>query len=225
MKFNEKDLVNIAHGVAQYEGRMEHRAPPSFRDTGFRERYFKLIGNLLFYFRFTEWGTVETKEPAGVLVLENYSVQPEYEETDVSFSFSILFLDEPDKKHVFCCRTDSDVQKWVNALQRASYQHWKEKLSSMQNHIEALREARKSPYMFHSERWRTPRPNPFSLSPVPSPQLPPRRVHSSSSLTPTPPLLPAPPVPPRPRPRRLTPTPSQNNLAKSNEVADDLIKF
>lgn len=34
MKFNEKQLALVAHNVAQYEGRLEHKAPPAFRDTG-----------------------------------------------------------------------------------------------------------------------------------------------------------------------------------------------
>lgn len=29
---------------------------------GYRERFFKLVGNLLFYFRFTDVGSVDTKE-------------------------------------------------------------------------------------------------------------------------------------------------------------------
>jgi len=141
MRFNEKDMAAIAQKKEQVEGRLQHRPPPgTFRDVAFRERYFKLVNNLLFYFRLNEVGQIDFKEPVGLLVLENYSVRVE-SDSDLSFAFGILFLDEPDKKHIFTTRSDEDVAMWVDAIRQASCQHWKHKLLCMQSSMAALKEA------------------------------------------------------------------------------------
>ncbi|XP_021957430.1 pleckstrin homology domain-containing family J member 1 [Folsomia candida] len=144
MRFNDKDMAVVSQRKAQIEGRLQYRSPPgTFRDAAFRERYFKLINNLLFYFRFNEFGQIEEKEPVGVIILENYSIRIETE-SDLSFAFGILFLDEPDKRHIFTTRSEEDVNRWVNTLRQASYQHWKNRLAAMQSNIKALKEARDS---------------------------------------------------------------------------------
>ncbi|CAG7831781.1 unnamed protein product [Allacma fusca] len=147
MRFNEKELAVIAQKDGDLVGRLQYtqyKGPPgSYKTNGFRDRFFKLVGNLLFYFRFNEMGTVDYKEPVGVIVLENYSVQPEYD-VDLSFAFGILFLDEPDRRHIFTARTDKDVQLWINTLQTASYQHWSHQLTLKRTQLHALLESRQS---------------------------------------------------------------------------------
>lgn len=56
----------------------------------------------------------------GLIVLENYSVRIETE-SELPFAFGILFLDEPDRRHVFTGRSDEDVNRWVNMLRKARF--------------------------------------------------------------------------------------------------------
>jgi hypothetical protein len=57
-------------------------------------------------------------QPVGVLVLENYSVRIETD-SEFTFAFGILFLDEPDKRHIFTARSDIDVNRWVHTIRQA----------------------------------------------------------------------------------------------------------
>lgn len=57
----------------------------------FKERWFRLINNYLFYFKISEMGKFDTKQPAGVFIMENSSVQMEHGH-HISFSFSISFM-------------------------------------------------------------------------------------------------------------------------------------
>ncbi|KAH8035648.1 hypothetical protein HPB51_007892 [Rhipicephalus microplus] len=86
MRFNEKEMATLAAGAADKEGRLNHRNL-SFREV-FKERWFKLKGNLLFYFRLNEHGGVFEKEPVGLFVIECCKVQHE-PNVDYSFAFSI----------------------------------------------------------------------------------------------------------------------------------------
>ncbi|EEC13127.1 hypothetical protein IscW_ISCW020662 [Ixodes scapularis] len=62
MRFNEKEMAGVATKQADKEGRLNHRNL-SFREV-FKERWFKLKGNLLFYFRLNEYGGVyEAEDP------------------------------------------------------------------------------------------------------------------------------------------------------------------
>ena len=56
--------------------------------TGFKERWFKLRGNLLFYYRVNEFGGVYHKEPVGCLVIELCRIQRE-DQSGLGFAFSI----------------------------------------------------------------------------------------------------------------------------------------
>ncbi|KAH9366041.1 hypothetical protein HPB48_000137 [Haemaphysalis longicornis] len=60
MRFNEKEMAAVAAGVADKEGRLNHRNL-SFTEV-FKERWFKLKGNLLFYFRLNKHGGVNFEE-------------------------------------------------------------------------------------------------------------------------------------------------------------------
>ena len=113
MRFNEKEMSQYSSGPAIKEGRIQHKNPYSgkggFREgmaycqklttidfrliltkqiIGYKERWFKLRGNLLFYYRVNQYGGVQTKEPIGVLIIEMCTVQRE-DESDLPFAFSI----------------------------------------------------------------------------------------------------------------------------------------
>ncbi|XP_069676749.1 sesquipedalian-1-like isoform X2 [Periplaneta americana] len=101
---------------------------------GFKERWFKLKSNLLFYFHINEVGIIDTKQPAGVFVLENSNIQYEVC-TGVPFAFSMTFRDEPDRKHLFSGRSEDYINQWVTAMKQATYGHWRSQLVLLQTKI------------------------------------------------------------------------------------------
>ncbi|XP_063238911.1 pleckstrin homology domain-containing family J member 1-like [Bacillus rossius redtenbacheri] len=136
MRINDKELSQLNLSVTDMEGLLNHRKPPSgnFSQNVFKERLFKLKANLLFYFRVSDIGQIDDRCPAGVLVLENSNIQYEVS-TGAPFAFSITFRDEPERKHVFCGRSEAYVQQWVAAVKQASYEHWRSQLILLQSKI------------------------------------------------------------------------------------------
>lgn len=136
MRFNDRELAEIGVGAVALEGRLNHRRPASgnFSQSGFKERWFKLKSNLLFYFRINELGKIDSKQPAGVFVLENSNIQYEMG-IGIPFAFSITFRDEPDRKHIFSGRSESHVQQWVVAMKQATYEYWRSQLIILQTKI------------------------------------------------------------------------------------------
>uniref|UniRef100_T1JKC9 PH domain-containing protein n=1 Tax=Strigamia maritima TaxID=126957 RepID=T1JKC9_STRMM len=101
MKVNDKELATIAGSPADKEGRLNHKGN-SHRDV-YREKWFKLKGNLLFYYRLNEYGAVTNQEkPDGVFVIEQCKVQME-PKADSPFVFQLViriktFLFRPNRK-------------------------------------------------------------------------------------------------------------------------------
>ncbi|XP_017890050.1 pleckstrin homology domain-containing family J member 1-like isoform X1 [Ceratina calcarata] len=137
MKFNEKELAEASSGPADIEGRLNHkRAHKSvIIILGFKEKWFKLRYNLLFYFNINELGQIDDRQPAGVIILENYSINLDAGTTEGVFAFSIAFRDEYEKRHVLSGRSESQVEKWVNALKQASYEYWRFRLIMLQEKL------------------------------------------------------------------------------------------
>ncbi|KAK2587391.1 hypothetical protein KPH14_003106 [Odynerus spinipes] len=130
MKFNEKELAELSCGTADFEGRLNHKRA---HKSGSKERWFKLKYNLLFYFNINELGQIDSRQPAGVIVLENYSINLDMFEG--AFAFSISFRDEHEKRHILSCRSEDLVEQWVIALKQASYEHWRSQLIVLQERL------------------------------------------------------------------------------------------
>ncbi|XP_075216550.1 pleckstrin homology domain-containing family J member 1-like [Lycorma delicatula] len=138
MRFNDKELAHLSLGEAKLEGRLNYKKSSSGNITqtsgGIKERWFKLISNLLFYFRINEVGQIDLKQPAGVFVLENSSIQAELS-TGVPFAFSMTFSDDPDKKHYFIARTEDVVHNWVSTIKHATYEYLRSQMIILQKKI------------------------------------------------------------------------------------------
>lgn len=92
---------------------------------------------MLFYYRLNESNSVDYDQPQGVIVLEGATV--DYENSrKVPFAFSIIFADdEIDKrKHIFACRSEVDVDKWVDVLKGASYENLRTELKIIEKKLE-----------------------------------------------------------------------------------------
>ncbi|CAG9759528.1 unnamed protein product [Ceutorhynchus assimilis] len=126
MRFNDKEISKMSESKADLEGVLNHMKPQGnewYQQPIFKERLFKLKGNMLFYHRINE------QEPLGLLVLENAHVAYERPHKGI-FAFSLSFkvndkFRDNEAKHIFSCRTDDDVNKWVSALKIASYEYWR----------------------------------------------------------------------------------------------------
>lgn len=125
-------MTGVAAEKPDKEGRLNHRNL-SFREV-FKERWFKLKGNLLFYFRLNEYGGVYETEPVGVFVMECCKIQHE-PSAEHAFAFSIAFSDDAERKHLFTCTTQKHCDEWVSCLQQASYEYQRGRLIYMQQKI------------------------------------------------------------------------------------------
>ncbi|KAK4871800.1 hypothetical protein RN001_015924 [Aquatica leii] len=130
MRFNDRELARLGEGRADLEGILHHMKPQEndwsdwYQQPSFKERTFRLVSNLLFYYRVNE------PEPLGVIVLENAQIAYERPYKGIPFAFSIVFkvtekYKDTERKHIFSCRCQEDVNKWVSSLKTASYEHWR----------------------------------------------------------------------------------------------------
>lgn len=129
MRFNDKEMIQFSNeNTPKLEGVLQHMKPSGkewsdwYQQPTFKERYFKLFSNLLFYYKLND------PEPMAVLVLENARIA--YELKGIPFAFSITFrvnskVRDNDLKHIFSCRCETDVNKWVSSLKAASYEYWR----------------------------------------------------------------------------------------------------
>lgn len=140
MKCNIRELAQLSDQPCVIEGRLNYKkiSNGSYRNPSvFKERWFRLINNYLFYFKISEMGKFDTKNPAGVFVLENSSIQMEHGQS-IPFSFSISFIDEPEKRHVFAARAEDNVVQWVMKLRECSYEYLRNRLHALQSKIFAI---------------------------------------------------------------------------------------
>ncbi|KAG8326986.1 pleckstrin homology domain-containing family J member 1-like [Homalodisca vitripennis] len=139
MRFNDSELATLSSSNADLEGRLNYRKTPSGNfsqsGSGFKERWFKLKYNLLFFFKINELGHID-KKPAGVFVLESAKVQIEL--SGGQFAFSITFRDDPDKKHIFSARSEGDVHLWVHSLKKSTYESLRNQLVTLQGKIKRI---------------------------------------------------------------------------------------
>ena len=136
MRWNEQEVSQLAQQTPEWEGRLNYRPPTKSRgpfsssSSDPRDRWFRLRANCLFYFRLSAMSGRPPlgAEPMGVLILERFHVQKEGFESGNVNSFSIIFSDEPGKKHIFIAETERHARQWEMALKRGSYQKMREHL-------------------------------------------------------------------------------------------------
>lgn len=130
MKYNDKELTKFGENKPDLQGVLHHMKPQEndwsdwYQRLSFKERYFRLINNILFYYRIGE------EEPIGILILENAQVAYERPHKGIPFAFSITFkvndrFRDDEAKHIFSCRCEKDVNMWVSSLKAASYEYWR----------------------------------------------------------------------------------------------------
>lgn len=98
---------------------------------GFKERWFKLKYNFLFYHNINEAGQIESSHPSGVIILENYYVKND-QVNEGCFAFGVIFQNQPHKWHTLSGRSEASIKKWITAIRQASYEFWRSKLIYLQ---------------------------------------------------------------------------------------------
>ncbi|XP_045108228.1 LOW QUALITY PROTEIN: inositol polyphosphate-4-phosphatase type I A-like [Portunus trituberculatus] len=93
------------------------------------ERWCRLRGNLLFYFKSRDhWS-----EPAGVIVLENFQVTLD-QCTEAPFAFNLVF--EGGTQHCGAlCQGERDA--WITAIHQASFAYMRQQVESLQQEVAA----------------------------------------------------------------------------------------
>ncbi|XP_059048098.1 uncharacterized protein LOC131843464 isoform X2 [Achroia grisella] len=82
-------------------------------------------------------GKFDTKNPAGILILENSSIQKDSDQS-IPFSFSISFQDEPEKRHIFAARAEENVAQWVSKIEKCTYEYLRKRLYELQSRIYSI---------------------------------------------------------------------------------------
>ncbi|XP_025160514.1 type I inositol 3,4-bisphosphate 4-phosphatase isoform X5 [Harpegnathos saltator] len=96
------------------------------------ERWCRLRGNLLFYFKSRE----QWSEPLGVIILEQCTVRMESPNNHVPYGFSIVF--DGGLFQQLGANTAEERDSWLQALQLASYECMRSQLLSLRQRIEAF---------------------------------------------------------------------------------------
>jgi len=136
MKYNEGELVALlGRKAADWEGRLTYRPPRAHgtfaKQAAYKERYFKLLGNLLFCLRINSQGKGEEGDPVQVLVMENVHIEPDGMQELNSFSATFR-SEEEERRHSFVTDSPRAVAQWVEALRESSYVKRREKLIMLQ---------------------------------------------------------------------------------------------
>lgn len=136
MRFNNKELIAVAAQPSykfDKEGilLLREKQEGLFRRSDvFQEKWFRLRGNLLFYYKNKD----QYSEPAGVLVLEDCSVTLD-SSTEVPFSFTLVF-DGDEQGQQLAAFSETDRESWIQALQMASYEFMRSRLLSLKDKLE-----------------------------------------------------------------------------------------
>ncbi|XP_014208606.1 type I inositol 3,4-bisphosphate 4-phosphatase isoform X3 [Copidosoma floridanum] len=95
------------------------------------ERWCRLRGNLLFYFKSRE----QWSEPLGVIILEQFSVRVEQPTNQIPYGFSIVF--DGGVYQQLGTNTPEERDSWLQALQLASYDCMRSQLLALRQRMEA----------------------------------------------------------------------------------------
>ena len=68
-----------------------------------------------------------------MIILENYNINRDVNTIgDKYFAMSIVFRNEPHKRHILSGQSEFQIQEWINAIKQASYGYWRSQLIQLQ---------------------------------------------------------------------------------------------
>lgn len=130
MKLHDRNLLGFAssNSCIDREGFLYKRGEIN---KSFQKRWFVLKSNTCFYF-----DKRYDKEPMGVIVLENYTVQMD-EENERPHCFKISFCDGGRDYHL-SAESHELMELWIRSLSAASFVYMKLFVSELQQQVETL---------------------------------------------------------------------------------------
>lgn len=137
MKFNERELAIWSTTlVADREGLLEKKG--AGRGQGYKQRWFRLKGNLLFYFRVDDAGQwQETGEPLGMIILERCRVDAYAHETR-PYTFALKFENDDSRSYLLSASSQQELEGWIIAIKAASYEGLRTMLYKLQKKLMSL---------------------------------------------------------------------------------------
>ncbi|OWF44824.1 type I inositol 3,4-bisphosphate 4-phosphatase-like isoform X2 [Mizuhopecten yessoensis] len=139
MRFNSKELSFLAHQPSSRFSKegvlwMKDKHDGLFKKGEVnQERFFRLRGNLLFYFKSKEL----KGDPLGVLILERCTIELSTgAETGDLFGFIIVYEGD-EHTYKFATNTEDERDLWIQCLHIASYECLKMQLQSLREQIQA----------------------------------------------------------------------------------------
>lgn len=128
MKINEKNVVNFASSDSTVD--REGYLLKKYDVKGSQRRWFVLKGNLLFYY-----DKKQDKDPAGLVVLESYSVQASATE---KHGFEISFDGPGTRTYILVADNDDEMQSWMRSVSHASYEFLRGIVNELQKQVTSL---------------------------------------------------------------------------------------
>ncbi|XP_065884810.1 inositol polyphosphate-4-phosphatase type I A-like [Dysidea avara] len=135
MKFNVSELAaycSSRKGKADKEGTLwlKERSDGLFsRKASFHKRWFRLLGNLLFYLASDD----ECSSVAGVIVLERSTIENDTDSGN-KYGFVIAF-DDCMPQYTLYANTAREADEWITVLQQATYQHMLSTLAELRGRL------------------------------------------------------------------------------------------
>lgn len=129
MKINEKTVANFAvcSSPVDKEGYLHKRGE---LNKGYQRRWFVLKGNLLFYFE-----KKQDKEPFGVIIIENCSVQASPLD---GHTFEVAFDGPGCRTYILQADSEEEMLSWMKSIAHASYEYLKTIVTELQRQLDAL---------------------------------------------------------------------------------------
>ncbi|ESP02136.1 hypothetical protein LOTGIDRAFT_230548 [Lottia gigantea] len=137
MRFNSKELVHMAQNGVNFDKEgvllMKERQDTLLKKReAYVERYFRLKGNLLFYFKNKD--SIQKSEPLGLMILERCTVELESKE-EIPNAFVMVFEGE-NNVFKFAGVSEDDRDDWIKSLHIASYECLKMQLESLTDQLQ-----------------------------------------------------------------------------------------
>ena len=175
MKINEKNVVSFAasDSTVDKEGYLTKKNDVKVS----QRRWFVLKGNLLFYFE-----KKQDREPAGLVVLESYSVQASATE---KHGFEISFDGPGTRTYLLVADNDEEMQSWMRSISHASYEFLRGIVNDLQKQVNTLTS--------HSEVAESSPVKHGDVSKIPLLPKPKQRVENGVLID----VTDAPPIPPK----------------------------
>ncbi|XP_021932968.1 type I inositol 3,4-bisphosphate 4-phosphatase isoform X2 [Zootermopsis nevadensis] len=139
MRFNKQELTTLATQPSQKFDKegvlfLRERQEGFFRRTEISlERWCRLRGNLLFYFKSRE----QWSEPLGVIILEQCSIKVDTPTAEGPYGFHLVF-DGGLSQHL-AAYSEGERDAWLQAIQLASYDCMRSQLLALQQRMELCR--------------------------------------------------------------------------------------